>query len=129
MLIVMKGLPMAYSKDLQEDKEPTFDALDNILLCLQSMSSMIGNMVPNITNMNEAASRQFSTATDLADWLVQNLNTPFRSAHKITGEIVSFCIDKNMTLDEIDLEILKKFDKRITKDIFNVLNVEKSVIR
>ena len=78
MLVVMKGLPMAYSKDLQEDKEPTFDALDNILLCLQSMSSMIGNMVPNITNMNEAASRQFSTATALADWLVQNLNIPFR---------------------------------------------------
>ena len=129
MLIVMKGLPMAYSKDLQEDKEPTFDALDNILLCLQSMSSMIENMVPNIKNMNEAASRQFSTATDLADWLVQNLNIPFRSAHKITGEIVSLCIEKNITLDEIDLEILKKFDERITKDIFNILNAEKSVIR
>ena len=129
MLVVMKGLPMAYSKDLQEDKEPTFDALDNILLCLQSMTSMIENMIPNIENMNKAASRQFSTATDLADWLVQNLNIPFRSAHKITGEIVSICITKNITLDELDLDILKKFDKRITKDIFNVLNAEKSVNR
>ena len=129
MLVVMKGLPMAYSKDLQEDKEPTFDALDNILLCLQSMTSMIENMIPNIENMNKAASRQFSTATDLADWLVQNLNIPFRSAHKITGEIVSICITKNITLDELDLDILKKFDKRITKDIFNVLNAEKSVSR
>ena len=129
MLVVLKGLPMAYSKDLQEDKEPTFDALDNILLCLQSMTSMIENMIPNIENMNKAASRQFSTATDLADWLVQNLNIPFRSAHKITGEIVSICITKNITLDELDLDILKKFDKRITKDIFNVLNAEKSVSR
>ena len=129
MLVVMKGLPMAYSKDLQEDKEPTFDALDNILLCLQSMTSMIENMIPNIENMNKAASRQFSTATDLADWLVQNLNIPFRSAHKITGEIVSICITKNISLDELDLDILKKFDKRITKDIFNVLNAEKSVNR
>jgi argininosuccinate lyase len=93
------------------------------------MTSMIDNMIPNIENMNKAASRQFSTATDLADWLVQNLNIPFRSAHKITGEIVSICITKNITLDELDLDILKKFDKRITKDIFNVLNAEKSVSR
>ena len=129
MLVVMKGLPMAYSKDLQEDKEPTFDALDNILLCLQSMTSMIKNMVPNIENMNKAASRQFSTATDLADWLVQNLNIPFRSAHKITGEIVSKCIKDSITLDKVDLELLRTFDKRITKDIYNVLNADKSVNR
>jgi argininosuccinate lyase len=129
MLVVMKGLPMAYSKDLQEDKEPTFDALDNILLCLQSMTSMIKNMVPNIENMNKAASRQFSTATDLADWLVQNLNIPFRSAHKITGEIVSKCIKDSITLDKMDLELLRTFDKRITKDIYNVLNADKSVNR
>jgi len=103
MLVVMKGLPLAYSKDLQEDKEPTFDALDNILLCLQSMTSMIKNMVPNIDNMNNASSRQFSTATDLADWLVQNLNIPFRSAHKITGEIVSKCIKDDMSLDKMEL--------------------------
>ena len=129
MLVVMKGLPMAYSKDLQEDKEPTFDALDNILLCLQSMTSMIKNMIPNIENMNKAASRQFSTATDLADWLVQNLNIPFRSAHKITGEIVSKCIKDSITLDKMDLELLRTFDKRITKDIYNVLNADKSVNR
>lgn len=129
MLVVMKGLPLAYSKDLQEDKEPTFDALDNILLCLQSMTSMIKNMVPNIDNMNNASSRQFSTATDLADWLVQNLNIPFRSAHQMTGEIVSKCIKDGMNLDKMELEVLKQFDKRITKDIYNVLNTEKSVNR
>ena len=129
MSIVMKGLPLAYSKDLQEDKEPTFDALENFELCLQSMTSMITSLKTNEKNMELAAASQFSTATDLADWLVQNLNIPFRSAHKITGEIVSKCIKDSITLDKMDLELLRTFDKRITKDIYNVLNADKSVNR
>jgi argininosuccinate lyase len=129
MLVVIKGLPLAYSKDLQEDKEPTFDALDNIIMCLQAMTAMVQSMKPNIKNMSEAASNQFSTATDLADWLVQELDMPFRSAHKVTGEIVKHCITENMTLDKIDIDNLKKFDKRINEDIYNVLSAEKSVNR
>ena len=129
MLVVIKGLPLAYSKDLQEDKEPTFDALDNIIMCLQAMTAMVQSMKPNIKNMSEAASNQFSTATDLADWLVQELDMPFRSAHKVTGEIVKHCITENMTLDKIDIDTLKKFEKRINEDIYNVLSAEKSVNR
>ena len=129
MSIVMKGLPLAYSKDLQEDKEPTFDALENIELCLQSMTAMIASLKANKENMELAAASQFSTATDLADWLVQNLNIPFRTAHEITGKIVKICVDENITLEQMDLEKLKKIDKRINKEIYKALNVRDSVER
>ena len=129
MSIVMKGLPLAYSKDLQEDKEPTFDALENFELCLQSMTSIITSLKTNKKNMELAAASQFSTATDLADWLVQNLNIPFRTAHEITGRIVKICIDKNIDFDQIDIEELKKIDKRINKNIYKALNVRDSVER
>ena len=129
MSIVMKGLPLAYSKDLQEDKEPTFDALENIELCLQSMTAMIASLNANKENMELAAASQFSTATDLADWLVQNLNIPFRTAHEITGKIVKICVDENITLEQMDLEKLKKIDKRINKEIYKALNVRDSVER
>ena len=87
MSIVMKGLPLAYSKDLQEDKEPTFDALENFELCLQSMTSMITSLKTNEKNMELAAASQFSTATDLADWLVQNLNIPLEQLMKSQVEL------------------------------------------
>jgi argininosuccinate lyase len=129
MSIVMKGLPLAYSKDLQEDKEPTFDAIENIELCLQSMTAMIASLKTNKENMELAASSQYSTATDLADWLVQNLNIPFRTAHEITGRIVKICVDENITLEQIGIEKLKKIDKRINKEIYKALNVRDSVER
>ena len=129
MSIVMKGLPLAYSKDLQEDKEPTFDALENFELCLQSMTSMITSLKINKKNMELAAASQFSTATDLADWLVQNLNIPFRTAHEITGRIVKICIDEKIDFDQIDIKKLKKIDKRINKNIYKALNVRDSVER
>ena len=129
MSIVMKGLPLAYSKDLQEDKEPTFDALENIELCLQSMTAMIASLKANKENMELAAASQFSTATDLADWLVQNLNIPFRTAHEITGKIVKICVDENITLEQIGIEKLKKIDKRINREIYKALNVRDSVKR
>ena len=127
--IVMKGLPLAYSKDLQEDKEPTFDAIENFELCLQSMTAMITSLKTKQKNMELAASSQFSTATDLADWLVQNLNIPFRTAHEITGKIVKLCLDENITLEQINIEKLKKIDKRINKGIYKALNVTDSVER
>ena len=129
MSIVMKGLPLAYSKDLQEDKEPTFDALENIELCLQSMTAMIASLKSNKEKMELAAASQFSTATDLADWLVQNLNIPFRTAHEITGKIVKICVDENITLEQMDIEKLKTIDKRINKEIYKALNVRDSVER
>ena len=129
MLVVMKGLPLAYSKDLQEDKEPTFDALDNIIICLKIFDEILKNSSPNKKKMIELANYGYITATDLADWLVQELDMPFRSAHKVTGEIVKHCITEDMTLDKIDIDTLKKFEKRINEDIYNVLSAEKSVNR
>jgi len=129
MSIVMKGLPLAYSKDLQEDKEPTFDAIENIELCLQSMTAMITSLEANKENMELAAASQFSTATDLADWLVQNLNIPFRTAHEMVGKIIRICVDENITLEQMDIEKLKKIDKRINKKIYKALNVRDSVER
>ena len=129
MAVVMKGLPLAYSKDLQEDKEPTFDAIENMELCLKSMTAMIKSIRPNKKNMELVAGSQFSTATDLADWLVQNINIPFRTAHEITGKIVKICIKEKINFEQISLERLKKIDKRIHKDIYNALNIRESVER
>ena len=111
-----------------EDEETKY-ALENIELCLQSMTAMIASLKANKENMELAAASQFSTATDLADWLVQNLNIPFRTAHEITGKIVKICVDENITLEQMDLEKLKKIDKRINKEIYKALNVRDSVER
>ena len=91
ILVVMKGLPLAYSKDLQEDKELTFDAMDNILNSLEAINAIVKKLIPKKDNLSSAAQKSYSTATDLADWLVANLDIPFREAHKITGNIVRYC--------------------------------------
>ena len=91
ILVVMKGLPLAYSKDLQEDKELTFDAMDNILNSLEAINAIVKKLTPKKDNLSSAAQKSYSTATDLADWLVANLDIPFREAHKITGNIVRYC--------------------------------------
>lgn len=127
LLIVMKGLPLAYSKDMQEDKEVAFDALDNFSLCLAAMTGMVGDLTVNRTKMAAAAGAGFSTATDLADWLVRVVNVPFRDAHHITGNAVAAAEAKNCGLDELSLADFQAIDPRITDEIFGVLGVENSV--
>ncbi len=127
LLVVLKGLPLAYSKDLQEDKEAVFDAYDTLSVCLLAMQGMIDNMSANKKRMLNTAKRGFSTATDLADWLVINLNLPFREAHEITGKIIKLAEETNRPLEEISIEELVKINPKINKGIFNVLSVENSV--
>ena len=121
LTIVMKGLPLAYSKDMQEDKEPVFDAFDALELGLAAMAGMVADMTPNKDRLAEAAGAAFSTATDLADWLVMNLNMPFRDAHHVTGTIVAMAEKQGATLDALLLKDMQSVEPRITDNIFNVL--------
>lgn len=125
--MVMKGLPLAYSKDMQEDKEMAFDALDNYSLALAALTGMIEDMHPNKEKMTASAGGGFSTATDIADWLVRVINLPFRDAHHVTGSIVALAEKQNLRLHELTLEDMQSVEPKITKDIFNVLSVENSV--
>ena len=127
LLIVMKGLPLAYSKDMQEDKEVAFDALDSLSLSLAAMTGMVGDLSVNRERMRAAASAGFSTATDIADWLVKQANIPFRDAHHITGQIVALAEQKGMALDGLTIEDFKFIDQRIDSRIHKVLSVEASV--
>ncbi|WP_036294012.1 argininosuccinate lyase [Methylosinus sp. PW1] len=127
MLIVMKGLPLAYSKDMQEDKEGTFDALDNFALCVAAMAGMIRDMSVDRPRMRKAAGAGYATATDLADWLVRALNLPFREAHHVTGRIVGIAAERNLGLEKLPLATMQEVEPRITEDVFSVLGVEKSV--
>ena len=127
LLIVMKGLPLAYSKDMQEDKKPTFEAFDDLFLAVAAMTGMIGDLGMDADRMRAAASAGFSTATDLADWLVRTLKTPFRDAHHATGKIVALAEQKGVRLDELSLADMQSVEPKITKDVFSVLTVEASV--
>jgi len=127
LLIVMKGLPMTYGKDMQEDKEPVFDAHDTLMLSLAAMTGMLKDTVFNTDRMSADAGDGFSTATDLADWLVRNLGVPFRDAHHMTGAIVKLAEDRGVGLEQLTLEDLKSVEPRITKGVFDVLGVENSV--
>lgn len=124
LMIILKGLPLTYNKDLQEDKEPTFDSFDTISLCLEAMTGMIESMKAHAEPMRKAAETGYSTATDLADWLVRVLDVPFRDAHHITGRIVKMAEEKNCMLDELKLSEMQSVEPRITEDIYNALNVE-----
>ncbi len=125
--IVMKGLPLAYSKDMQEDKEPAFEALDALALMLPAMTGMIDDLQPNTGRMREAAARGYSTATDLADWLVRALGMPFREAHHVTGRIVRLAEERGLALEAVPLAEMQAIEPRITGDVFDVLSVENSV--
>lgn len=125
--MVMKGLPLAYSKDMQEDKEMAFDALDNYSLALAALTGMIEDMHPNKEKMAKSAGGGFSTATDIADWLVRVINLPFRDAHHVTGSIVALAEKQNLRLHELSLDDMQSVEPKITKDIFNVLSIENSV--
>ncbi len=127
LLIVMKGLPLAYAKDMQEDKEPLFDALDALKLGLAAMTGMVEDLQPDTRAMKRAAAQGHSTATDLADWLVRALGLPFREAHHVTGRIVALADQKDCDLKKLSLEDLKSVDKRMTDDVYGVLDVASSV--
>ena len=127
LMVVMKGLPLAYSKDMQEDKEPVFKAVDDLALCLAAMTGMIEDLKPNTAAMHEAAGQGYSTATDLADWLVRVLNLPFRDAHHVTGTVVKEAETRGVDLSDLPLEAMQAVEPRITADIFDVLTVDASV--
>ena len=121
LTIVMKGLPLAYSKDMQEDKEPVFDAFEALDLGLAAMAGMVADMTPNKDRLAAAAGHGFSTATDLADWLVRILGMPFRDAHHVTGTIVALAERQGKTLDALDLKDMQSVEPRITDDVYSVL--------
>jgi argininosuccinate lyase len=127
LLMVMKGLPLAYAKDMQEDKEPVFDALDALKLGLAAMTGMVADLEPDLKAMKRAAASGHSTATDLADWLVLNLGLPFREAHHITGKIVALAESHGAELKKLPLSELKAVEKRITEDVYAALDVAGSV--
>ena len=127
LFIVMKGLPLAYSKDMQEDKEGVFNALDSLSLCLAAMTGMMEKLTPVPERMLAAAGKGFSTATDLADWLVRKADVPFRDAHHITGTLVALAEKNGCDLADLALADMQNVDARITDDVFSVLSVENSV--
>ncbi len=127
LMIVMKGLPLAYSKDMQEDKEQVFDAADNWMLALAAMDGMVRDMSANQESLAAAAGSGFSTATDLADWCVRALNMPFRDAHHVTGSLVALAEKEGCDLPDLSLEQLQSVHSEITEDVYSVLTVEASV--
>ena len=127
LLTVMKGLPLTYSKDMQEDKEQVFDAADNWMLALAAMDGMVRDMTANRESLAAAAGSGFSTATDLADWLVRVLGLPFREAHHVTGSLVALAEAEGKDLPELTLDQMKSAHEGITEDVFTVLTVENSV--
>lgn len=127
LLAVMKGLPLAYGKDMQEDKEPVFDAAETLIVCIAATTGMLKGATFNAQRMRADAGQGFATATDLADWLVRVLKVPFRKAHQITGNLVKLAEDRGCGLEDLSLEEMKSVESRIREDIFQVLSVENSV--
>jgi argininosuccinate lyase len=127
LLTVMKGLPLAYQKDMQEDKVPVFEAADALELCLAASEGMVRDMRPQAERLREAAARGYSTATDLADWLVRKLEMPFRQAHHVTGAIVKRAETLGLGLAELPLSEMQAFEPAITKAVYDVLDIDRSV--
>ena len=127
LMMVMKGLPLTYSKDMQEDKEQVFDAADNLTLALTAMTGMVSDMTAHQENLQIAASSGFSTATDLADWLVKTLDMPFREAHHVTGRLVALAEVEECDLPDLTIAQLQSVNSNITSDVYSVLGVENSV--
>ncbi|SEN75510.1 argininosuccinate lyase [Palleronia pelagia] len=127
LMTVMKGLPLAYSKDMQEDKEQTFDAADSLMLALAAMTGMVGDMTANREALRAAASHGFSTATDLADWLTREAGLPFRDAHHVTGALVALAERRGCDLPDLTLEDMQNAHPAITEAVFDVLGVDNSV--
>ena len=127
LLVVMKGLPLAYSKDMQEDKEQVFDALPSLSLSIEAMTGMINDLIPSEDRMRAAAGAAYSTATDLADWLVRKAGLPFREAHHVTGRIVAEASARSVELSELPLDAMQAIHAGITDDVYSVLSIEASV--
>ncbi len=127
LLTVMKGLPLTYSKDMQEDKEQVFDAADTLMLALAAMTGMVSDMTANRGVLAQAATSGFSTATDLADWLVRTLNMPFREAHHVTGALVAVAENAGVDLPDLTLAQMQSVHDGITQAVFSVLGVENSI--
>ncbi len=127
LFTVMKGLPLAYSKDMQEDKEQVFDAADALMLALAAMTGMVRDMAANVVALRAAASSGFSTATDLADWLVREAGLPFREAHHVTGRIVGLAEARGCDLPDLALAEMQAVHGAITSAVFDVLGVDNSV--
>ena len=127
LLMVMKGLPLAYQKDMQEDKEGAIDALEALVLSINAMTGMVRDMKPDVVRMRQAAGEGFATATDLADWLTRTLKLPFREAHHMTGQIVAKAAASGVSLEKLPLAAMQAIEPRITKAVFGVLSVDASV--
>jgi argininosuccinate lyase len=127
LLTVMKGLPLAYSKDMQEDKEQVFDAADSLMLALAAMAGMVRDMRPREEALRVAAASGFSTATDLADWLVRRLGLPFREAHHVTGSLVRMAEDRGVDLPDLTLADMQEVHPGIIAEVYEVLGVDNSV--
>ncbi len=127
LLIVMKGLPLAYAKDMQEDKEGAMDALSALSLSIAAMTGMIGDLEPETARMKKAAGEGYATATDLADWMVRTLKIPFRDAHHRAGRIVAKAAEAGVPLHRLPLAAMREVEPRIGDDVFTVLSVDRSV--
>ena len=127
IVMVMKGLPLAYQKDMQEDKEGAMDALGALSLCIAAMTGMVRDIEPDAARMKKAAGEGYATATDLADWLVRTLDIPFRQAHHITGSIVAEASKTGLSLHRVPLETMQVIEPKITDEVFKVLSVDRSV--
>ncbi|MBL8573718.1 MAG: argininosuccinate lyase [Hyphomicrobiaceae bacterium] len=127
LMVVMKGLPLAYQKDMQEDKEQTFDVLESLSLAIAATAGMVRDLEPNVAVLRKAAGSGYSTATDLADWLVRVLGIPFRDAHHVTGRIVAIAAERGITLDKVPLADMQSVHAGITEAVFEVLGVVNSV--
>src|SRR5689334_3233333 len=127
LMVTMKGLPLAYSKDMQDDKEPVFEARDLLILSLEALAGMVETVAFVPERMRVAAAQGFSTATDLADWLVREADVPFREAHHITGRAVKLAEERGCELADLPLDALREIDERIDQRVFGVLSVDASV--
>jgi argininosuccinate lyase len=127
LLVVMKGLPLAYAKDMQEDKEGAMDGLAALSLSLAAMTGMVADLEPDTARMKKAAGEGYATATDLADWLVRTLKIPFRDAHHLTGRIVAKAAKAGVALHRLPLAAMREIEPKIIDDVFSVLSVERSV--
>ncbi len=127
LMVVMKGLPLAYGKDMQEDKEPVFDAADSLELCIAAMTGMLAEAEFNTGKMRTALEQGFVTATDLADWLVRVLGLPFRHAHHVTGALVKTAEDRGCGLESLSLQDMQSVEPGITDDVYSVLGIDESV--
>ena len=124
---ILKGLPLTYGKDMQEDKEPLFDAADSLELGVAAMAGMVRDLKANPKRMRAVASADYSVATDLADWLVKKVGLPFRQAHHVTGRLVGIAADKGIDLDKLTLPEMQEVEPRLDRGVYKVLTVEASV--